>query len=172
MTGVRLFGSGRKASGHLRRIVRHGMPGIQDRPGKIGKVILHPDCFCCRFQSRQIQSCTRVTDVIKSFYAMRKEVMIMAGFVPKEKMSKKAQKELNRQRRVTWGFSPVTKTVESKKIYSRKKKAHVRDEYGMSFFRLLLFAGYRPIRRFRDQTRSSLVPGIPCASNSSAIART
>ena len=126
----------------------------------------------CRFQSRQIQSCTRVTDVIKSFYAMRKEVMIMAGFVPKEKMSKKAQKELNRQRRVTWGFSPVTKTVESKKIYSRKKKAHVRDEYGMSFFRLLLFAGYRPIRRFRDQTRSSLVPGIPCASNSSAIART
>lgn len=73
--------------------------------------------------------------MIESFYAMRKEVMLMAGFVPKEKMSKKAQKELNRQRRVTWGFSPVTKTVESKKIYSRKKNAHVRDEYGMSIFR-------------------------------------
>ena len=56
----------------------------------------------------------------------------MARFVPKEKLSKKAQKELNRQRRVTWDFSPVTKTVESKKIYSRKKNAHVRDDYGMS----------------------------------------
>lgn len=110
------------------------MPGIQDRPGKIGKVILHPDCFCCRFQSRQIQSCTRATDVIKSFYAMRKEVMIMAGFVPKEKMSKKAQKELNRQHRVTWDFSPVTKTVDSRKIYSRKRKAQNRDDYGLSCF--------------------------------------
>jgi len=63
---------------------------------------------------------------------MRKDVMIMAGFVPKGKMSKKAQKELNRQRRVTWGFSPVTKTVESKKIYSRKKNAHDRDDDSMS----------------------------------------
>ena len=41
----------------------------------------------------------------------------MARFVPKDKMSKKAQKELNRQRRVTWEFSPVTKTVDSRKIY-------------------------------------------------------
>ena len=56
----------------------------------------------------------------------------MARFVPKEKLSKKAQKELNRQRRISWDFSPVTKTVESKKIYSRKKNAHVRDDYGMS----------------------------------------
>lgn len=58
----------------------------------------------------------------------------MARFVPKDKLSKKAQKELNRQRRVTWEFSPVTKTVDSKKIYSRKKKAQNRDDYGLSFF--------------------------------------
>ena len=57
----------------------------------------------------------------------------MAGFIPKKKLSKKAQKELNRQRRVTWGFSPVTKTVESKKIYSRKRKAQNRDDDGLSF---------------------------------------
>ncbi len=57
----------------------------------------------------------------------------MAGFIPKKKLSKKAQKELNRQRRVTWGFSPVTKTVESKKIYSRKRKARNRDD-GLGFF--------------------------------------
>lgn len=58
----------------------------------------------------------------------------MARFVPKDKLSKKARKELNGQKRVTWEFSPVTKTVESKKVYSRKKKAQYRDDYGLSFF--------------------------------------
>ncbi|MBQ6256899.1 MAG: hypothetical protein IJJ60_09965 [Clostridia bacterium] len=58
----------------------------------------------------------------------------MAKFIPKGKLSKKAQKELNRQRRVIWEFSPVTKTVDSRKIYSRKKKAQNRDDYGLSFF--------------------------------------
>ncbi len=48
-------------------------------------------------------------------------------FVPKGKLSKKARKELDRQKRVTWAFSPVTKKVESKKLYSRKKKTHDRD---------------------------------------------
>ena len=57
----------------------------------------------------------------------------MAKFVPKEKLSKKAQKELNRRRRVTWDFSPVTKTVDSRKIYSRKRKVRNRDEYGPGF---------------------------------------
>ena len=55
----------------------------------------------------------------------------MAKFVPKEKLSKKAQKELNRQRRVTWDFSPVTKTVDSRKLYNRKRIAQRRDDYGL-----------------------------------------
>ena len=58
----------------------------------------------------------------------------MARFVPKDKLSKKAQKELNRQRRVTWNFSPVTKTVESKKVYSRKRKARIGDDGFPGFF--------------------------------------
>ncbi len=66
--------------------------------------------------------------------AMEKEVMIMARFIPKSKLSKKAQKELNRQRRVTWDFSPVTKTVDSRKIYSRKRKTRNRDDYGPGFY--------------------------------------
>ena len=57
----------------------------------------------------------------------------MAGFIPKEKLSKKAQKELNRRRRVTWGFSPVTKAVESRKVYSRKRKTRNRDDNGLGF---------------------------------------
>ena len=61
-------------------------------------------------------------------------MMFMARFVPKGKLSKKAQKELNRQRRVTWGFSPVTKAVDSRKVYSRKRKAQDRDDYGLSCF--------------------------------------
>ena len=61
--------------------------------------------------------------------------MIMAGFVPKGKMSKKAQKELNSRRRVTWEFSPVTKTVESKKVYNRRKSSCDRHEdYGTGVF--------------------------------------
>ena len=59
---------------------------------------------------------------------------MMAKFIPKEKLSKKAQKELNRQRRVTWGFSPVTKTVDSRKIYSRKQKAQIREDDGLGTF--------------------------------------
>jgi len=51
----------------------------------------------------------------------------MARFIPRDKLSKKAQRELNRQRRVTWDFSPVTKTVDSRKLYNRKRIA--RDRY-------------------------------------------
>lgn len=60
----------------------------------------------------------------------------MAGFVPHKKLSKKAQKERNKEKRVQWTFSPVTRRVESKKLYSRKKKAHDRydDDHGMGFF--------------------------------------
>ena len=59
----------------------------------------------------------------------------MAGFIPKAKLSKKAQKELNRQQRKTWDFSPVTMIVADKKQYNRKKKPHDRyDDYGHGIF--------------------------------------
>lgn len=58
----------------------------------------------------------------------------MAKFISREKLSKKARRELDRQRRVLWQYSPVTKTMESKKRYNRKKASHARyDEYGMGF---------------------------------------
>lgn len=54
---------------------------------------------------------------------------------PRPKLSKKARKELDAQKRTTWAFSPVTKKVESKKIYNRKKTAHAwRDDSSMSGF--------------------------------------
>ena len=60
---------------------------------------------------------------------------MMAGFILKKKMSKKAQKELNRRRRKTWDFSPVTKTVDSKKLYNRRKNSCDRyEDYGTGAF--------------------------------------
>lgn len=44
--------------------------------------------------------------------------------ISKNKMSKKARKELESQQRVTWGFSPVSRVKPSGKIYSRKKDKH------------------------------------------------
>ena len=59
----------------------------------------------------------------------------MVRFVPKDKLSKKAQKELNRQRRTMWDFSPVSRTVGSKKRYNRKRNTRDRyDDYGAGVF--------------------------------------
>ena len=99
--------------------------------------------------------------MIQYTHAMRRELMIMVRFIPKGKLSKKAQKELNRQRRVTWEFSPVTKTVDSRKIYSRKKKAQNRDDYGLSFFLYLI----------QGLTRYLLFPDILCIFAFSVIQR-
>ena len=49
-------------------------------------------------------------------------------FIPKEKLSKKAQRELNAARRTLWAVPPVSKKVESKKVYTRKKSARLRDD--------------------------------------------
>jgi hypothetical protein len=42
--------------------------------------------------------------------------------ISKNKMSKKARKELNKVKRVTWEFSPVSRVKPSKKVYNRKKE--------------------------------------------------
>ena len=41
--------------------------------------------------------------------------------ISQSKMSKRARSELNKQKRVTWNFSPVTRVKPSKKIYNRKR---------------------------------------------------
>jgi hypothetical protein len=58
----------------------------------------------------------------------------MKKFIPKEKLGKKARKQLDTEQRSTWAFSPVTKKVESKKLYNRKRKANDSyDDHGMGF---------------------------------------
>ena len=46
----------------------------------------------------------------------------MEKFIPYEKLSKKKRRELDRQRRGTWGHcNPVTRRPENPKAYHRKK---------------------------------------------------
>lgn len=41
--------------------------------------------------------------------------------IPYSKMSKRERSAIDRAKRVTWGFSPVTRTKPSKKVYNRKR---------------------------------------------------
>lgn len=46
----------------------------------------------------------------------------MEKFIPYEKLSKKKQRELDRERRGSWGVvNPVSRKVESAKLYNRRK---------------------------------------------------
>ena len=46
----------------------------------------------------------------------------MMKFVPKEKLGKKAKRELAQARRATWGgMNPVTRKAENKKAYKRTR---------------------------------------------------
>ena len=70
----------------------------------------------------------------------------MNRFVPREKLSTKAKKELAARQRVLWETSPASRRIESKKLYNRKKRSRVRwddPDTGASFLLLRL----RPERR-------------------------
>ena len=43
------------------------------------------------------------------------------AFVPREKLGKKQKKALDSKKRLLWGFSPVSRRVENKKAYDRKR---------------------------------------------------
>ena len=54
----------------------------------------------------------------------------MNKFVPRVKMSKKARKKLDAEKRTAWAFSPVTRKIESKKIYNRKRVSRTENDEG------------------------------------------
>ncbi len=57
----------------------------------------------------------------------------MEKFIPFEKLSKKQQRELNNQKRKTWGeLSPVTRRPENPKAYNRKKARKWSDDHHCS----------------------------------------
>jgi hypothetical protein len=52
----------------------------------------------------------------------------MDRFISRDKLSKRARKALDREKRVLWEQSPVTRRVESKKTYDRKKHPRWQDQ--------------------------------------------
>ena len=53
----------------------------------------------------------------------------MKKMIPLKKQSKRAQREYHLSRRGSWGeVNPVSRTVESKKVYSRKKLKRVEEK--------------------------------------------
>lgn len=51
----------------------------------------------------------------------------MEKFIPAEKLSKKAKKELDARKRNTWSMSPVAKVVPNKKALQSKNACRVKD---------------------------------------------
>ena len=49
-------------------------------------------------------------------------------FIPKEKMSKKGKKKIAAEQRGIWAFSPVTRKIDSKKLYNRKRISRARND--------------------------------------------
>ena len=45
----------------------------------------------------------------------------MKKFIPREKLSRKAQKEMDRRARATWSISPVSRKKEDKTKYNKKR---------------------------------------------------
>ena len=52
----------------------------------------------------------------------------MDKFIPKEKMSKKAKKRIAAEQRGTWALPPVTRKIDSKKLYNRKRISRARND--------------------------------------------
>lgn len=63
----------------------------------------------------------------------------MKQFIPRDKMSKKVRKELDKARRTEWRISPVTRKVESKKRYDRRKTSRIRNEDWTGGFFVVFF---------------------------------
>lgn len=72
----------------------------------------------------------------------------MQKFVPFEKLSKKKQRELNKKQRGSWGgLNPVSRKVESAKIYNRKKARHWKDVIPWPCFLLYLREQYDKMKK-------------------------
>ena len=58
----------------------------------------------------------------------KRRVKPMRQMTPKDKMSRKARKEMNAEKRNLWTMNPVTRIRESGKIYNRKRLRAIPDE--------------------------------------------
>ena len=62
----------------------------------------------------------------------------MSPFIPREKLGKKAKRKLDRSRRRGWAeTNPVTRIIENKKHYNRKKPSNRYEDDGTRVFHLI-----------------------------------
>jgi hypothetical protein len=61
-------------------------------------------------------------------------MMTIKRFVPREKLSKRKQKELNSSQRRVWEVKPTTKRLPNQKAYDRKKSKSTQGRYDLDFF--------------------------------------
>ena len=52
----------------------------------------------------------------------------MQKFIPREKMSRKARRQLDSRQRAVWAISPVTRKAAGKKAYDRRKASRVHPD--------------------------------------------
>lgn len=52
----------------------------------------------------------------------------MERFIPKQKLSKKAKRELDARLRQTWSISPVSRASKNKKAYDRKTPRRLEED--------------------------------------------
>lgn len=71
----------------------------------------------------------------------------MDKHIPYEKLNKKQKQALNAQRRVTWGFSPVTRKPVNSKAYNRAKARSWKNHRDRAFF-ICSFCASRRVGRF------------------------
>ena len=70
----------------------------------------------------------------------------MEKYIPYEKLSKKKQKELNAQKRNTWGsLNPVTRRPENPKAYNRQKTRKWSEDSGTVSFNFFIKNFWKPI---------------------------
>lgn len=63
----------------------------------------------------------------------------MEKFIPYEKLSKKAKRELDQKKRKSWnGINPVTRKPQNPKTYNRRKAQKYDDSYSVPFLFIIL----------------------------------
>ena len=81
----------------------------------------------------------------------------MIKFIPKQKLSKKAKRELDQTHRQVWGeINPVTRKFDSKKIYKREKSSRWFHDDGMRIFFIISVMMKGPFKSSMNKPNSAL----------------
>lgn len=71
---------------------------------------------------------------ILAFLLRERRKLRVKKYISKQKLTKKTQKALNREKRVEWAFRPVSRVIPNKKKDAQKKLRPEDTDSGWSFF--------------------------------------